>query len=78
MFDLLKEDTEVIDAPDAIELDGIRGGIEFTNVTFGYVPERIILKNISFSVPPGKTVGKFHSFYPELHLSLSISSIFNF
>lgn len=56
MFYLLKEEEEITDAPDAVELSGARGGIEFTNVTFGYVPERIILKNISFSVPPGRTV----------------------
>lgn len=56
MFDLLKEEQEVIDAPDAPELSLIRGGIDFSNVTFGYSPERIILKNVSFSVPAGKTV----------------------
>lgn len=56
MFDLMREDQEIIDAPDAHELEIARGGVEFSNVTFGYSPERIILKNISFDVPPGKTV----------------------
>lgn len=56
MFDLLKEDQEIIDAPDAPELSIVRGGIDFSNVTFGYTPERIVLKNVSFSVPHGKTV----------------------
>lgn len=56
MFDLMKEEEEIIDAPDAPELAVSRGGIEFTNVTFGYSSERIILKNVSFSVPPGKTI----------------------
>lgn len=56
MFDLLKEDQEVIDAPDAPELMISRGGIEFSNVTFGYTPGRVILKNISFSVPSGRTI----------------------
>lgn len=60
MFDLMKEDQEVIDAPDAASLSLSRGGIDFSNVTFGYTPERIILKNISFTVSPGKTIGKYY------------------
>lgn len=56
MFDLLKENQEIVDSPDAPELAVVRGGIDFSNVTFGYSPERTILKNVSFSVPFGKTV----------------------
>lgn len=56
MFDLLKEDQEVIDDPNAPELSLVRGGIDFTNVSFSYTPERMILKNVSFNVPAGKTV----------------------
>lgn len=56
MFDLLKEPEEVIDAPNAIDISTVRGEIEFKNVTFGYTPERIILKNISFAVPQGRTI----------------------
>lgn len=57
MFDLMKEEQEVIDAPGAGELAVIRGGsIDFSDVTFGYTPERFVLRNVSFSVPAGKTV----------------------
>lgn len=56
MFDLMKEEQEIIDAPGALPLTVVRGGIEFTNVSFSYLPERPILKNVSFTVPPGKTV----------------------
>lgn len=57
MFDLMREEQEVIDAPGAGELAVIRGGgIDFSNVTFGYTPERFILRNVSFTVPAGKTV----------------------
>lgn len=56
MFDLMKEEQEVIDAPGARELAIARGGIDFSNVTFGYSSERFVLKNVSFHVPPGKTV----------------------
>lgn len=56
MFDLLRENQEIIDAPGAGPLIVNKGQVEFANVTFGYTPERTILKNVSFTVPPGKTV----------------------
>lgn len=56
MFDLMREEQEVIDAPGAGPLSVKRGIVEFHNVSFGYVPERLVLKNISFTVPAGKTV----------------------
>lgn len=56
MFDLMKEEQEVIDAPSAPDLVCTRGGIDFSNVTFGYSPEKIILKNVSFTIGPGKTI----------------------
>ncbi|KRY15562.1 ATP-binding cassette sub-family B member 6, mitochondrial [Trichinella patagoniensis] len=47
-------------APEAQGSDEIltvnKGKLEFRNVSFGYVPERRILKDISFIVPPGQTV----------------------
>ena len=56
MFDLMKEDQDIIDAPGAPELAIVRGGIDFSNVTFGYNSERLVLKNINFSVPAGRTI----------------------
>lgn len=56
MFDLLKEEQDVIDAPGAGSLLLGRGTVEFTNVSFGYLPEKLVLKNITFTVPAGKTV----------------------
>ncbi|CAO1384049.1 unnamed protein product [Diamesa hyperborea] len=56
MFDLMKEEQEVIDAPNAPALKCTRGGIDFSNVTFAYTPEKIILRNITFNIAPGKTV----------------------
>lgn len=46
MFDLLRENQEIIDAPGAGPLIVNRGKVEFSNVTFGYIPERMVLKNI--------------------------------
>lgn len=56
MFDLLKEEQEVIDAPGAERIVSKKGAVEFSNVSFGYVAERLVLKNVTFSVAPGKTV----------------------
>lgn len=56
MFDLLRQEQEVVDAKDAQKLLPKGGGIEFNNVNFNYTPDKTILKNVSFSVPPGKTV----------------------
>ncbi|KAI4454528.1 atp-binding cassette sub-family b [Holotrichia oblita] len=59
MFDLMKEEQEVIDAPGAGPLTVRKGTIEFNNVSFGYMPERLILKNITFTVPPGQTIALY-------------------
>lgn len=56
MFDLLREEQEVIDAPGAGPIAIKKGAVEFNNVTFGYLPERLVLKNVTFSIPQGKTV----------------------
>ena len=47
---------EVVDEPDAIELDHIEGNIEFKNVWFSYLPDEWVLKDVSFTVTAGDTV----------------------
>lgn len=56
MFDLMRVDSDVKDAPGAPQLMVRRGGIEFKHASFGYGPERLVLSNVSFKVPPGSTV----------------------
>ncbi len=46
----------IMDEPDAIELDEIRGEIEFKNVWFAYNPGEWVLKDVSFHVAPRQTV----------------------
>lgn len=62
MFDLMRVDSDVKDAIGAPDLLVRRGGIEFKHVSFGYGPERLVLNNISFKVPPGSTVALVSSF----------------
>ncbi len=56
MFELLETAPQVKDKPQANPLVVSKGEIEFDHVNFGYDADRIILKNISFKVLPGKTV----------------------
>ena len=56
MFELMRVGQEVADKPGAQPLVVSHGVIEFDHVTFGYNPDRVILKDVSFTVPAGKTV----------------------
>ena len=56
MFDVLSQNPEIKDKPDAKPLVVGQGGIRFDNVHFAYDPARPILKGVSFEVPAGKTV----------------------
>ena len=56
MFALLRRPAEVQDKPGAPPLLVTDGEIRFDNVVFAYDPDRIVLKGVSFRVPPGKTV----------------------
>ncbi len=47
---------DVVDAPDAIELETVRGEIEFRDVWFSYVPGEWVLKGVSFKIEAGQTV----------------------
>jgi ABC-type transport system involved in Fe-S cluster assembly fused permease/ATPase subunit len=56
MFTLMRQEREVADAPGAIALPPGPGALELDEVRFGYRPDRTILKGISVSIPPGKTL----------------------
>ena len=47
---------DVVDEEDAIELDEVRGEIEFRDVWFSYVPDEWVLKGVSFKVNAKDTV----------------------
>ena len=47
---------EVVDAPGARDLTVSEGEVRFQNVSFSYAPDRPVLKNASFAIPPGHTV----------------------
>ncbi|MFT8245986.1 ABCB family ABC transporter ATP-binding protein/permease [Roseomonas sp. BN140053] len=56
MFTLMREEREVADIPGAQPLPAGPGEVRFEDVHFGYRPDREILKGVSFTVPPGRTL----------------------
>ena len=56
VFNLIDADEELKDSPSAISLEEVIGNVEFENVKFGYVKDKTIIKDLSFSAPSGKVV----------------------
>ncbi|MBR4972144.1 MAG: ABC transporter ATP-binding protein, partial [Oscillospiraceae bacterium] len=56
IFAILDMEPQVVDEEDAIELDEIKGEIEFKDVWFAYKPDEWVLKGVSFHVEPKQTV----------------------
>lgn len=56
VFRLLDTQPDWQDAADAVELPGIVGRVEFQHVSFGYDPQRLVLRGIQFTAQPGQTV----------------------
>jgi len=56
MFDILEEQPDIVDAPDAKALQIFGGKIEFRSVDFSYTPDRPILRDLSWCIEPGKTL----------------------
>ena len=56
VFTIMDIEPKLVDATDAIELDHVRGEIEFRDVWFSYIPGEWVLKGVSFHVNPKDTV----------------------
>ena len=56
IFEVMDVDVEVADKPAAIDPETIDGSVEFRGVTFGYVPDTPVLRDMSFRAEPGETV----------------------
>ena len=55
IFTIFDITPDVVDAPDAIELEEVKGEIEFKNVWFKYVEDEWVLQDVSFKVEAGQT-----------------------
>ena len=56
VYDLLDEEEISADPAVPSTINEARGVVEFKNVRFGYTPDRILMKDINFSVKPGQKV----------------------
>ena len=56
VFSIMDIEPKMQDAPDAIELEDIKGEIEFKDVWFSYIPGEWVLQGVSFHVNPRQTV----------------------
>lgn len=56
MFTLLQQNREVRDLPDARTLEEGSCNVEFEHVGFGYDTQRMILFDVDFTIPAGRTV----------------------
>jgi subfamily B ATP-binding cassette protein MsbA len=56
VFDLLDTEPDILEKPGAVELDGVKEGIEFHSVSFCYEQERPVLEDVSLRVNAGEVV----------------------
>ncbi len=54
--EILSAENPITDGAKGVEIDDMKEGIEFKNLSFSYDGTRDVLKNINLSVPKGKTV----------------------
>lgn len=56
IFELIEEEAEIPDAPDAVELQDADGHVEMEHVYFSYVPEQKLIEDFNLKVTPGQRV----------------------
>lgn len=56
VFSIMDIQPQMVDASDAVELDEVKGDIEFRDVWFSYIPGEWVLQGVSFHVEPRQTV----------------------
>ena len=54
--EIMRTDPTVQDAPDAVELKDVKGGIELSHVDFTYDGDLPVLQDVSLTIEPGQTV----------------------
>ena len=56
VFELFDLKPEIIDSPNARELQGLNESIKFENVNFEYIPNQPVLKNLNLTVAKNETL----------------------
>ncbi len=57
IFEILDAKPDVVEKPNPVRVDELKGEIKLENVTFGYEENRDVLKNITLKVEAGKMLG---------------------
>lgn len=55
-FEFIDAEEEVKESQTPVELKNIKGEIAFHNISFGYTPDKILMKNIDFTAKPGQKI----------------------
>ncbi len=56
IFEIMDEEPEIADKPNALKLSDVRGEVSFEDVCFSYQTESPILHQVNFTVKPGEKV----------------------
>jgi ATP-binding cassette subfamily B protein len=56
VFEFLEEKEEVPEASNPVKLEKVEGSVKFSNVHFGYNPDKIIINDFSALIKPGQKV----------------------
>lgn len=56
VFEVLDSKEEIPDEPNALELENVRGEVQFNHVAFSYSPDRPLIRDFNLAVSPGETV----------------------
>lgn len=57
VFDVIDEESDVEDKPDAVDIENVKGHIEIENLNFGYETKPEVLENINLDIKPGEFIG---------------------
>ncbi len=56
VFEFLEEEEEIPDVADSFDTAALSGKVSFRDVSFGYFPDKIVIKNFSADISPGQRV----------------------
>ncbi|MXX52676.1 MAG: ABC transporter ATP-binding protein [Dehalococcoidia bacterium] len=56
IFELMDVEPELVDRPDSLSVETVNGDVKFQDVSFQYIEEEPILRNVDIHVPAGHTV----------------------
>ncbi|KAB1111474.1 ABC transporter ATP-binding protein [Neorhizobium galegae] len=54
--ELIDTEPDIADAPDAVDVDHLKGEIAYENVSFGYSPDKPVLENVNLAIRAGETI----------------------